>query len=47
MVGDQPVEQRHLAARIGDVGGPGQVWEVGRQRRLARVEIVTDQEAAR
>ena len=46
IVGDQPVEQRHLAARIGDVDGPDQVGEVAGQRRFARIEIVADQRLA-
>ena len=43
LIGDQPVEQRHLAAGIGDIDGPDQIGEIGAKRRLARIEIVADQ----
>ena len=43
---DQPVEQLHLAACVDDVHGPDQLWETGRERRLARIEVVADQRPA-
>ena len=42
IVGDQPVEQRHLAGGIGDIDGPDQLGEMRGERRLARIEIVAD-----
>ena len=42
VVGDQLVEQFHLAAGVGDVHGPDQVGEMAGERRLARIEVEAD-----
>ena len=45
-IGDQPVEQLHLAAGIGDIDRPDKLGKAAGQQRLARIEIEADQRPA-